>query len=609
MAMFQKNTFQGTVVADNLSLNTPNGTLLLDSTRLVIAPGHRYGVVGRNGVGKSTLLKAIASGELQGCSRDIKTIYVHQEAKVQDKSSLQCLMDERAAVGGLAGLEAEIAELEDPDRGSEDTSESALSKQMERLTMLYDKLDQLQGPRLEEQARAVLSGLQFPEYMFDKRATQLSGGWQQRLGLAQAIFSQPDILLLDEPVNHLDLAAILWLESYLVRTQTTSLIVSHDEHFLEAVCTDVLLFDNLALQHVAGGFASFRCHQEQNQKRNELVLNIAKERESKFDAAKRQQQKAMRRGNLKSANAVEKNSNERRAIHGKASDAQGKARAQQATRRKQARARNLNLAGGTKVSIEEVREDVSLRQDQAALLAFHFDAPPLASDTNLVQLQNVSFAYPTSLQPILRDVSLTIDGKARVAIMGRNGAGKSTLLKLLVGQLQCTEGRITRSDGLQIVYVGQNHIAELDRFMESTAIEFVVDRVTQLGSECSVLRARSLLARVGLRNNDVRKAVRSLSGGQKIRLLFASKLAHRPHLLVLDEPTNHLDSESLRALCAALDAFQGAVLCVSHHRGFVESIAKQVWLVGQGEILVQHAQDRTDMQQILRAYVDQQQAG
>lgn len=211
--LFHRNTFSFTIVLDPLNLSAPDGSLLLDNTRLVLAAGHIYGLVGRNGVGKSTLLRALGDGSSFSSfsSLDIHASYVEQEFQVENKPLLQCLLDEHARINNVAELKAQIEALESApaeEDGHEDDGKQ-FAEDMERLAELYERLEVCEGPHLEAEASSVLLGLQFPKGWIHKRATELSGGWRQRLALAQAIFAVPDILLLDEPVNHLDLAAIL----------------------------------------------------------------------------------------------------------------------------------------------------------------------------------------------------------------------------------------------------------------------------------------------------------------------------------------------------------------------------------------------------------------
>ena len=424
---------------------------------------------------------------------------------------------------------------------------------------------------------------------------------------------RPDVLLLDEPTNHLDLAAVLWLAEHLVAEDVTAIIVSHDPDFLEAVVTDVLSLERRELSHTPGGWASYSAAQSQGRRRDGALLDAALVKEAKLKASERKNaKKTVAKERSTSAKTSDAHNHESRATRSAASRGEGKGATALKQRKKSARERTLKTGGGEALSAVEVKERAAERRRHERSLAFAFspaeDAGCTSSGGALVQLEDVRVGLRDGLL-LLRDVTLSVGPRARIAVLGRNGAGKSTLLRVVAGGdesaswAEVVGGQVARRRPLRVAHVRQNHVGQLEGHLEETAAGYVAAKV-----RCSLLEARHLLGGVGLGGTHLAKQpVGSLSGGERVRLILAAEVvAARPHLIVLDEPSNHLDGESLAAMVVALREFEGAVLCVSHHREFVASFANEVWVVGDdGRVGATHLADRVDVEARLKAFAGQ----
>jgi len=543
------NERQHDVVIKGITLSAPSKSLLVNAD-LTLTRGHRYGLIGANGRGKSTLLRFLAARRLPVPST-LDILLVEQEVAASKTRTV--LEDVLAADVRRAALLKEeeliLTALENKDVDVD----VDLSVTVEKLTSVVDELDAIGADGAEARARGILSGLGFTEHMVENPPSQLSGGWRMRVSLARALLAAPKLLLLDEPTNHLDLDAVLWLDSYLTTIfpkNSTVLTVSHDRDFLDETCTDlILLTDDGGLEYHRGGLDRLD--------RGAASRNAKRVRDFALQQKMLQAERA-KHPSLKLDRLMER----------------------------------LTVKLGVPRLAEQPRE-----------YKVHFDlvAPDDArTGANLgVDLRDVHFSYDTgggvATTPKGRrreksafrgfsDLNLSVDASVRAAIVGANGSGKSTLLKLLAGGLEPTRGEVTLGRRLEIGYYDQ-HFSELKQCTRSTsAVDYLLS--TYGDSLSSPQDARRWLGKFGLDSARHVMPIGDLSGGQKARVCFASIALRRPHLLLLDEPTNHLDLESVDALIDGLRVYDGGVLAVTHDACLVHALSRDVDTGGETPIYV-----------------------
>ncbi|MDF2640045.1 MAG: glycosyl transferase family 1 [Novosphingobium lindaniclasticum] len=489
------------------------GRTILDQAAATIPKDGKVGLIGRNGAGKSTLVKAII-GELEPdegsieMPRRARLGYIAQEAPAGDRSALQAVLDADAE---RMSLLAEAETCTDPNR----------------LGDVHDRLIAIDAYTGEARAARILVGLGFDEEMQNRPLDSFSGGWKMRVALAGLLFSQPDVLLLDEPSNHLDLEATLWLENFLQTYPKTLIVISHERDLLNNVVDHILHLQQGKLTLYPGTYDSFE--------------RIRAERAAQAAAA-RANQDAQRK---KLADYVARNS----------------ARASTA---KQAQSRAKMLA--------KMQPIAAMAEDSS--LSFDFPSPDELRPP-LVTLDLASVGYEAE-KPILRRLNLRIDPEDRIALLGRNGNGKTTLARLLARQLEPMEGSLSFSSKIRIGYFTQYQVEELPS--DSTPLELMTRAMT----DKPPVAVRGQLGRFGFSGNRATAGIGTLSGGERARLALALVTRDAPHMLILDEPTNHLDVDAREALVQALNDFAGAVILVSHDRHMVELAADRLVLVDQG---------------------------
>ncbi|KXU31982.1 glycosyl transferase family 1 [Sphingobium sp. 22B] len=488
------------------------GRTILDRASASLPPRSRVGLIGRNGAGKSTLMKVMI-GQIDpdegSCDmpRDTRLGYIAQEAPSGTATPFDTVL---AADRERAELMAEAEHTQDPDR----------------LGHIYERLNAIDAYTAPARAARILVGLGFDEEMQGRPLDSYSGGWKMRVALASLLFSNPDLLLLDEPSNHLDLEATLWLENFLKAYRGTVVVISHERDLLNNVVDYILHLEGGKITLYPGGYDAFERQRA--------------ERLAQQEAARAKQQAERE----KLQDYVARNS----------------ARASTA---KQAQSRAKALA--KMQPIAAAIEDPTLH--------FGFPSPPELRPP-LITMDMAAVGYNDT--PVLRRVNLRIDPDDRLALLGRNGNGKTTLARLIAAQLKPMEGAMNASARMNVGYFTQYQVEELD--VGDTPLEHM-SRVMKGATPAAV---RAQLGRFGFSGERATQKVGSMSGGERARLALALITRDAPHLLILDEPTNHLDVDSREALVQALNDYSGAVVIVSHDRHMIELVADRLVLVDNG---------------------------
>lgn len=515
------------------------GKRILSDTTLTTAFGRRYGLVGQNGIGKSTLLRALSRREL-AIPTHISILHVEQEITGDDTPALQAVLDadvwrkhlliEQDKVSKqLAELEAERAQLADTSKDAE-----VLDRRREALDITlsdtHAKLAEMDSDKADSRAASILAGLGFSEERQHFATKTFSGGWRMRLALARALFCEPDLLLLDEPSNMLDVPSITFLSNYLQSYPSTLLVVSHDRAFLNEVATDIIHQHSERLDYYRGAnFDSFYATKEERRK-----------------TAKREYENQMaQRAHLQAF--IDKF----RYNAAKSSEAQSRIK---------------KLEKMPVLQAPESEYTVQFRFPEVEKLS-----PPI------VQMSNVSFGF-TPGKLLLQNIDLDVQLDSRIGIVGPNGAGKTTVLKLLIGQLQPTAGIISQNPRLRVGFFAQHHVDALD--MNASAVGFMAKNYPGKVDE----EYRRCLGAFGITGTTGLQKMALLSGGQKSRVAFACLSLTNPHILVLDEPSNHLDIEAMDALSLALNNFQGGVLMVSHDVTMLQTVCTSLWVCDGGTV-------------------------
>lgn len=500
------------------------GRRILTGASLMIAQGRRYGLIGRNGIGKSTLLRHIAGRMLDGLPEGLSILHVEQEVIGDETSAIKSVLQADFKREALLSEESRLtAILHDTSSMSPEASKRA----SDRLQLVYKLLQDMDNSDAEARACTILSGLGFAPTDYQRATKEFSGGWRMRLALARALFCRPDLLLLDEPTNMLDFPAVVWLETHLREWAGTLLVVSHDRYFLDGVVTDIIHMHDEQLEVYRGDYNQFLSTRADRQK--------SQQRE--YEA------QMLYRANLQAfIDRWRYNAN----------------RAPQAQSR-------------LKV-LEKLPELKPVVLDAPVVFRF----PPVDYlPAPIIQASMASFSYPTAkagAPPLLQDIDINIQLDTRMAIVGPNGAGKTTLLKLLIGKLDPVSGMVTVNSRLRIGYFSQHHIDQLDVNMNS--LQVLQSRFPGKSDE----EYRAQLGAFGLSGPLSLQTIKTLSGGQKSRAVFAALCMQSPHLMILDEPTNHLDMDSIDALINALKVYQGGVVAVSHDKKFIDALCSEIWV-------------------------------
>ncbi|WP_019933830.1 ABC-F family ATPase [Oceanimonas smirnovii] len=490
---------------------------LFENISVKFGDGNRYGLIGANGCGKSTFMK-ILGGDLEPSAGNVSLDVNERIGKLrQDQFAYENNRVLDVVMMGHAELWAAIHERDSIYANLEATDEDYMrAAELEGLVAEYD------GYTAEARAGELLLGVGIPLEQHNGPMSEVAPGWKLRVLLAQALFSDPDVLLLDEPTNNLDIDTIRWLEGALNERNSTMIIISHDRHFLNSVCTHMADLDYGELRVYPGNYDDYMF--AATQARERLLADNAKKK-----AQIAELQSFVSRF---SANA---------------------SKARQAT----SRAKQID-----KIKLEEVK--ASSRQNP--FIRFEQDKKLYR---NILEVEGLIKGYGEA--PLFSNLNMMIEVGERVAILGTNGIGKTTLVKTLVGELTPDSGTIKWSENASIGYYAQDHAADFDTQM--TVFEWMSQWQQEGDDEQTV---RSVLGRLLFSQDDIKKKVGVLSGGEQGRMLFGKLMMQKPNILVMDEPTNHLDMESIESLNMALEMYQGTLIFVSHDREFVSSLATRI---------------------------------
>ena len=526
----------------DFTLTTPNNSrVLVNNATLRLVYGRHYGLIGQNGIGKTTLLNAISQYKLEGFPQYLRVVHVHQEEIPRGEIHvpvIQYVIQSDVVKNFLESEEKRLLDLmEQNEQGGDDGDDlnmDAFQEYESQLDEVYRRLDAIGARTAEARARAILTGLQFTQEMQENPISKLSGGWKMRVRLACALFVTPDILLLDEPTNHLDFPAVEWLSTFLKGYEATLLVVSHDRGFLDAIMTDCIDFRDQTLAYYRGDYTNYvKVRSETIRRMNKLWEKTEKQRAALHKFIMEARQKAKDDPNL----------------------------AEMA----KSRQRILDALP----QLQEIKEDK----------AIHFTFPdPGSLDHAIVTCKGMSFHYDPTVDGVnkpylLNNIDAFIDLESRIGVLGANGAGKTTLINVLLGKLRQSEGEVRLNDQARAKIFTQHHLDQLDNSM--TALEFLQHKFPQHNEGM----LRGYLGRFGFDKILAEQKIEKLSGGQKSRVAFAILTFSQPHLVIMDEPTNHLDIETIESLIEALKAFKGGVIIISHDRYFLSQVAEEFWAV------------------------------
>ena len=505
---------------DNVSKQHGPQILFVDASAALLR-GEKVGLVGPNGAGKSTIFRLIMGEESVddgqiSIDRNVTIGHFSQDVgEMKGMSALSATMDGAGPVSALAG---ELHELEhamaDPARVDE------LDKLVDRFGHVQARFDELGGYALEARAREIMAGLGFSQEQMDGDVGNLSGGWKMRVALARILLMRPNVMLLDEPSNHLDIESIIWLEGFLKDFDGALLMTTHDREFMNRVVSKIIEIDGGVLTTYSGNYDFY-------EKQRALHATQA-------EAAYARQQAML----AKEIRFIER----------------FKAQASHAAQ-VQSRVKKLD-------KIEKLEPPRRRRS-----ITFEFPESPRSGE-DVVKIERLSKQYGSHV--IYANFSLMIRRKERWSVMGVNGAGKSTLLKLVAGEIPANSGSVTLGAGVRMGYFAQHAMELLDP--QKTVYETLEDAFPL----ASVGTLKSLGGCFGFSGSDIDKACRVLSGGEKARVVMARLLYDRPNLLILDEPTNHLDLATKEMLLSALHDFEGTMLFVSHDRRFLAGLSNRV---------------------------------
>ena len=498
---------------------------LFEDISVKFSEGKRYGLIGANGCGKSTFMK-ILGGDLDPTSG---TVSIDVNDRVGKLKQDQFAYEEFSVVDTVIMGQPELWKIK-----QERDRIYGLPEMTEDEGMLVADLEvqfgEMDGYTAESRAGELLLGLEIPVEQHFGLMSEVAPGWKLRVLLAQALFSDPDILLLDEPTNNLDINTIRWLEDVLNERKSTMIIISHDRHFLNSVCTHMADLDFGELRIYPGNYDEYM-----------TAATMVRERMLNDNAKKQVQINELKSFVSRfSANA---------------------SKAKQAT----SRAKQLD-----KIELDEIKPSSRVNP----FIRFEQDKKLFRL---ALEIEGLTKKYDDNL--IIKDLDLMLEVGERLAVIGANGVGKTTFLKTLVGDTEITNGTVKWSENVSVGYYAQDHAADFEEDM--TLIDWMSQWKAESDDEQVV---RGVLGRLLFSQKDIDKSVKVISGGEQGRMLFGKLMLSKPNVLVMDEPTNHLDMESIESLNQALEDYPGTIIFVSHDREFVSSLSTRVLSMSENKI-------------------------
>ncbi len=513
------------IAASNIAMRYGK-KILFENVTIRFKAACRYGLIGANGAGKSTFMK-ILTGQLTASSGDVSIDkdctmgYLRQDHyEFEDTTILDVVYMGNESLWNLH-----------TERETLYSKEELSEKESNRIGDVEELFANVGGYTMEADAAKLLVGLGIAESFHNEKLSALTGGFKLRVLLAQALFAQPDILLLDEPTNHLDMDSRDWLDSFLKRHDGTIVVISHDRHFLNSLCTHIADLDYQEIRQFTGNYDDFMTA-------NAMILERSRKENVKMGKRISELKGFINRF---SANA---------------------------SKAKQATSRQKEL---DKIQLNDIRPS-------SRVSPFIRFSPATRLGTRVIDYEEIEKSYDIKL---FSAVSGTIGNKEKIGVIGINGAGKTTLLKLLIGQLEPDKSTVVHGETVQISEFPQDSNELLDS--NKTAIEWLAQFASEEGITETELRA--VMGKMLFRGEDVTKDVSVLSGGERARLLIAKMMLEKGNVLVLDEPTNHLDIESIEALNYALSLVEETVIFVSHDREFLNSLATRIIEISNNKVI------------------------
>ncbi|MCP4297851.1 MAG: ABC-F family ATP-binding cassette domain-containing protein [Proteobacteria bacterium] len=531
------------ISVNNLGIHFGTQTLFSD-VNFQLNPGNNYGLVGANGSGKSTLMKMLIGtvlpekGEIV-IPNNLKLGVLQQDHFSYENHSILDVV--------LMGNKLLWSAIEEKNRLLQsDQIDDDIGHRLGELEIAIADQD---GYQAEADVAEMLVGLGINLEQHYQKLSTLSGGYKLRILLAQCLFSDPDVLFLDEPTNHLDLGSISWLEGYIKNFRGTSLVISHDHHFLDQICTHIMDIDYETVRIYPGNYQQFLDRKELERTQKEIEI-------TKQEKKKDEIQQFVDRFKAKATKA----------------------------RQASSKAKQLNKM-----------EEIVIKRSSRISPNFLFPIKRPSGKTALT-LTGLNKNFGTN--EVLKNLSFTLNRSSKLAVIGPNGIGKSTLLKILAGEQQPTTGIFEWGHEVSAGYFSQDHHDLIPA--KTTAYEWLYS----FSPSEEIGTIRGLLARVLLTQDDVHKATQNLSGGEAGRLIFAKLMLEKGNLLLLDEPTNHMDLETIGALSKAIVNYEGTIMCVSHDRHFIESFATDILELKSDGFELFHGNYHQYMEKVGRDYLD-----